>query len=219
MGVHLDLDAPAVALLTPGDIVGEGALLSDEPRKAHIVAREDSLVLVLTKADLNTMISRYPALGKELAVFAEDREQALAATAGAKMERFVQAREDEKRQLLLKVRRLAGRITLGWFILAWGLVKLLWERVICGVIDGNRTAVDGSGSGILGEVETNLHSPCKDTAALAYQFMRIFMTVGPSLFAISDWDVDASSRLNPRKTRVGVFAWFFTVRPKHAVSL
>ena len=219
MGVYLDLDAPAVAELTPGDIVGEGALVNDEPRKAHIVAQEDSRVLVLAKADLNTMVSRYPALGKELLVFAEDRKQALAATAGAKMERFVQAREDEKRQMMQKVRSLAGRLTVGWVVVAWGIVLVLWKRIICGIIDGDRTAVDGSGSGSLGEIETALHTPCSDAAWLAYQFMRIFTTVGPALFAVSDWDVDAAARLNPRKCRVGMLVYTFSVRPKHILTV
>ena len=72
--------------------MGEGALLSDDPRAASVVATEDSHVLVLTKSDLTMIVSRYPALGEEMQLFVDDRTQALAATAGAKMERFVQAR-------------------------------------------------------------------------------------------------------------------------------
>jgi hypothetical protein len=211
VAVHLDLSAPAIATLTPGDIVGEGALLSDDPRAASVVATEDSHVLVLTKSDLTMIVSRYPALGEEMQLFVDDRTQALAATAGAKMERFVQAREDEKRQMLQQVRSLAGKLTLGWTVVSWGLILVLWRKIICGAIDGDvLTAASGSGSAE--HAEMSLNTPCTDAATLAYQVMRVFFTVGPALFAISDWDVDAASRMSPNKCRLALMTWMLFVR-------
>eukprot|EP01045_Picozoa_sp_COSAG04_P015832 COSAG04_NODE_1281_length_7403_cov_5.522317_3_plen_140_part_00 len=106
LAVHLDMDSPPVATLTEGDIVGEGALLVEDVRAAHVVAMTDARVMVLTKQHLTELIPRYPALGDEMKLFAEDRVRAMNATAGAKMERFVQAREEAKRRLLSKVRTL-----------------------------------------------------------------------------------------------------------------
>ena len=66
LAVHLDMDAPPVAKLTAGDIVGEGALLSDDVRSAHVVAMTDALVMVLTKQALTELVPRFPALEEEM---------------------------------------------------------------------------------------------------------------------------------------------------------
>ena len=66
LAVHLDMDAPPVAKLSAGDIVGEGALLSENVRAAHVVAVTDALVMVLTKQDLTELLPRFPALEEEM---------------------------------------------------------------------------------------------------------------------------------------------------------
>ena len=205
LAVHLDLESPPVATLTEGDIVGEGALLVEDVRAAHVVAMTDARVLVLTKQHLTELIPRYPALGDEMKLFAEDRVRAMSATAGAKMERFVQAREEAKRLLLSKIRTLAARLTIGWFVISWGGILSIWQRLICGAIDGDRSA-EGSGSGSAAGT-ASLHSPCVDASMVAYQCMRVFIYWGPSLFAITDWDVDAASKNSPIKARIIMSLW------------
>ena len=207
LAVHLDLESPPVATLTEGDIVGEGALLSEDVRAAHVVAMVDTRVLVLTKQDLTDLLPRFPALGDEMKLFAEDRVRELLATAGAKMERFVQAREEQKQQLLTSARRLAARITITWFAVGWGLIGALWKVVICGVIDADASA---EGSGSADEVAA-FATPCVHAAQGAYQWTRPFVSVGPALFAITDWDIDAAAKNNPNKARliITVYFWVF----------
>ena len=51
--IHVDLNVPAVARLGPGRHFGEGALVTAEPRTAHVVvATADCRLLVLTRADV-----------------------------------------------------------------------------------------------------------------------------------------------------------------------
>ena len=215
LAVHLDLESPPVATLTEGDIVGEGALLVEDVRAAHVVAMTDARVLVLTKQHLTELIPRYPALGDEMKLFAEDRVRAMSATAGAKMERFVQAREEAKRRLLSKVRTLAARLMIGWTLVAWGGIIFIWRNHICAAIDGarfdeDRTIAAGSGSGSSGGL-LNAHTPCVDAAFFAYQCMRPFISVGPALFAITDWDIDAAAKSTPIKARIATTLWFLPI--------
>eukprot|EP01049_Picozoa_sp_SAG25_P000085 SAG25_NODE_3_length_30426_cov_8.268210_14_plen_460_part_00 len=210
VGVHLDPSAPAVATLVAGDICGEGALLNDEPRAAHVLAVEETGVLVLSKGDLDELLPLFPALQAGMAQFSEDRTAELEATAGAKMERFVQAREQDKEALTKKVRRLAVEVCQGWFLISWVGILLIWGKMICGAIDGDLTPEEsrignaGSGSNdgsfLLADTDGR-HTPCVEAAYYAYQFMRIFMSVGPALFIISEFDIDAAAIFNPWKAR------------------
>lgn len=67
-------DAPTIlAVLGPGAIVGEMALVSDAPRAAAVVAQEPCEVLVIARADLESIASDEPAIGKELGEFCRAR--------------------------------------------------------------------------------------------------------------------------------------------------
>ena len=131
----------------------------------------------------------------------------LLATAGAKMERFMQAREEAKLQLLTNARRLAARMTITWFVVAWGLILTLWKAFICGVIDADASA---EGSGSADEVAIYA-TPCVHAAQDAYQCTRPFFTIGPALFAITDWDIDAAARNSPNKLRLVVTLYFWII--------
>src|SRR5262249_4426175 len=49
-----------VARLRRGDVIGELALLTSEPRSATVVARLPTTVLELKRADFFTLLERYP---------------------------------------------------------------------------------------------------------------------------------------------------------------
>ncbi len=62
-----------LAVLGPGAIVGEMALVSDAPRAAAVVAQEPCEVLVIARADLESVASDEPAIGQELGEFCRAR--------------------------------------------------------------------------------------------------------------------------------------------------
>jgi cAMP-dependent protein kinase regulator len=67
-------EAPTIlAVLGPGAIVGEMALVSDAPRAAAVVAQEPSEVLVIARADLEASAKDEPAIGQELGEFCRAR--------------------------------------------------------------------------------------------------------------------------------------------------
>jgi CRP-like cAMP-binding protein len=67
-------EPPAVlAVLGPGAIFGEMALVSDAPRAAAVIAQEPAELLVITRADLEGLAANEPAIGKELGDFCRAR--------------------------------------------------------------------------------------------------------------------------------------------------
>ncbi|MCS6800119.1 MAG: cyclic nucleotide-binding domain-containing protein [Myxococcota bacterium] len=66
-------EATVLAVLGPGAIFGEMALLSDAPRAASVVAIEPSQLLVTGRRALEALAAREPAIGKELGDFCHRR--------------------------------------------------------------------------------------------------------------------------------------------------
>ena len=65
---HRDLSAPMVlAILGPGEIVGEMGLLDGEPRSATVDAVEDTITMEVSKEALTRAVLRYPELYGALA--------------------------------------------------------------------------------------------------------------------------------------------------------
>jgi NTE family protein len=62
-----DAAARPVARLRRGDVIGELALLTSEPRSATVVARLPTTVLELKRADFLTLLDRYPCILEKLA--------------------------------------------------------------------------------------------------------------------------------------------------------
>ena len=62
-----------LALLGPGAIVGEMALVSDSPRAAAVVAQEPCEVLVIGRAELEAIAKDAPVIGEELGEFCRAR--------------------------------------------------------------------------------------------------------------------------------------------------
>ncbi len=62
-----------LALLKPGDIFGEMALLEDKPRTASAIAHEDAVMLAVNKANFKQMISTQPQMITRLTQILSDR--------------------------------------------------------------------------------------------------------------------------------------------------
>lgn len=62
-----------LAVLGPGALFGEMALVSDAPRAASVVAVESSQLLCMPKAALEALAHEDPAIGRELGRFCHDR--------------------------------------------------------------------------------------------------------------------------------------------------
>ena len=62
-----------LALLKPGDIFGEMALLEDKPRTASAIAHENSTLLVVNKANFKRMVSTQPQMITKLTQILADR--------------------------------------------------------------------------------------------------------------------------------------------------
>jgi CRP/FNR family transcriptional regulator, cyclic AMP receptor protein len=52
--------------LGPGDFVGEMSLIDDEPRSASAKMTEDSILMVVTKKNFQTMLSTSPEIGVKI---------------------------------------------------------------------------------------------------------------------------------------------------------
>jgi CRP-like cAMP-binding protein len=55
-----------LSVLGPGEFFGEMALIDDEPRSAHVIAMEDSALLVLRREDFQGILRQSPGLGLAL---------------------------------------------------------------------------------------------------------------------------------------------------------
>jgi CRP-like cAMP-binding protein len=72
---RMTLSSPptVLAVLGPGAIVGEMALVSDAPRAAAVVAQEPSEVLVIARPELEAIAKDEPVIGQELGEFCRAR--------------------------------------------------------------------------------------------------------------------------------------------------
>ena len=61
-------DGKTLAMLGPGDVVGELSLLDGEPRSATVRARTDLSVLEIDSRDLERLLKRVPTLARKLLV-------------------------------------------------------------------------------------------------------------------------------------------------------
>lgn len=69
----VERDGEAVAVIGPGAIVGELALLRNGPRNATVTAASDVLVLTLTRREFATVLERCPTLARRILVGAVKR--------------------------------------------------------------------------------------------------------------------------------------------------
>ncbi len=72
----VERDGEAVAVLSPGAIVGEQAVLLNEPRNATVTAATDAVVAVMSRREFASMLERCPSLGREVLHAAVERAAA-----------------------------------------------------------------------------------------------------------------------------------------------
>lgn len=62
----VDRDGEPVAVLSPGAIVGEQAVLLNEPRNATVTAATDVVVAAMNRREFSTVLEQCPALGRDI---------------------------------------------------------------------------------------------------------------------------------------------------------
>lgn len=77
--VLVDRDGEAVAILGPGSVVGEAALLANQPRNATVTAATDVLAVAMSRREFATILDRCPVMARRILTTAVDR-------AGARIE-------------------------------------------------------------------------------------------------------------------------------------
>ena len=60
-------DGETIATIRAGEIIGEIALLTGEPRNATVIADTDAVVYAMSPRDFSTLLSRCPRLEKRIA--------------------------------------------------------------------------------------------------------------------------------------------------------
>ena len=62
----IERDGEAVAVIGPGSIVGEAALIAHQPRNATVTAASDVLALAMTRREFATIIDRCPVAARRI---------------------------------------------------------------------------------------------------------------------------------------------------------
>jgi cAMP-dependent protein kinase regulator len=164
--------ATLLAVLGPGAIFGEMALVSEAPRAASVIAQEPSTVLVASREALEGIAASEPAIGRELGSFcrsrmianlvrtsallraipAEDREQVMA---------LFQARTFQEGEILFR----EGSEPEGLYLLASGGVRVM----AADPSGGEDVVVADLGPGdVVGEISIVLRRPATGTVVAAY---------------------------------------------------
>lgn len=84
--VWTDRDAAArpVAVLNPGDFFGEMSLLTGAPRRATVVAEEETECLLIDKSDVKDLLLAKPEVAQEMSRVLAERQAALSSVMAAK---------------------------------------------------------------------------------------------------------------------------------------
>ena len=77
--LSVERDNEPVAVVGPGALVGELALLHNEPRTATVIAASDAQVLALNRREFATVLDSCPTLAARLLGEAADRTESIAA--------------------------------------------------------------------------------------------------------------------------------------------
>ena len=62
----VERDGEAIAILSPGAVVGEQAVLLNEPRNATVTAATDVVVAAMNRREFSTLLERCPSLGRSI---------------------------------------------------------------------------------------------------------------------------------------------------------
>ena len=62
----IERDGEAVAVVGPGSIVGEAALIANQPRNATVTAASDVMAMAMTRREFATIIDRCPVAARRI---------------------------------------------------------------------------------------------------------------------------------------------------------
>ncbi|MDD9939710.1 MAG: cyclic nucleotide-binding domain-containing protein [Myxococcales bacterium] len=155
-------ESAVLAALGPGAIFGEMALVSDAPRTASVVAVEPVVVLSISRAHLEALSHKDPAIGRELGTFCHRRMvsnlilhspilSAIAPEQRQRMVRRFETRAFKPGERLVK----AGQPSQGLWLLASGGVEVRGRDR-----DGDTVMLASLGPGqVVGEISLVLRRP------------------------------------------------------------
>ena len=172
--------ATVLAVLGPGAVFGEMALVSQAPRAASVVSVEPAQVLAMGRAPLSQLAQKDPTIGRELGRFCHRRMLAnlvrhspiLSAVAPDKrqdlMARFV-AHTFLPGEVLLRQGEEGGSL----FLIASGLVEIRSTDA-----DGDRVVLAQSGPGdVVGEISLVLRRPATADVVAVHSTVALELTL------------------------------------------
>jgi cAMP-dependent protein kinase regulator len=167
-----------LAVLGPGSIFGEMALVSEAPRAASVVALEPVQLLVASRDDLETLAQADPTIGVELASFCRARMIANLVRHGAILGAMSPAQRTE---VLARfetktfqagetlVRR--GEESAGLYLVASGRVRVVGKDV-----DGDNIVIADLGPGdVVGEIGLVLRRPATATVTALHPTVTLHL--------------------------------------------
>lgn len=173
-----DAEPETLAVLGPGAIFGEMALVSEAPRAASVVAVEPSQLLVADRDVLEKLAQKEPAIGSELALFCRRRMMAnllrhgaiLAAVAPEQRDELVarfQSRDFAPGDVLVT----QGEEPDGLYLVASGRVRVTGTDA-----DGDKILLAELGPGdVVGEIGLVLRRPATATVTASHPTIALHL--------------------------------------------
>jgi CRP-like cAMP-binding protein len=62
----IERDGTLIASVSPGSVVGERAVILNEPRGATVRAEKDATILAMTRSEFNTLLSECPSIARNI---------------------------------------------------------------------------------------------------------------------------------------------------------
>jgi cAMP-dependent protein kinase regulator len=171
-------EGDVLAMLGPGAIFGEMALVSEAPRAASVVALEPVQLLVAARDALEALAQKEPAIGKELAAFCRNRMMANLVRHSAILNAVAPAQRDEL-VTRFETRTFQPGETLvaqgeeaeGLFLLASGAVRVTGKDA-----DGDRIVIAELGPGdVVGEISLVLRRPATATVTASHATVALHL--------------------------------------------
>lgn len=169
-------DETLLAVLGPGAIFGEMALVSDAPRAAGVRAKEPTILLVVARDALESVAKDAPVVGTELSGFCRNRMVSNLMRHGALLRSVDPAKRPELMRRFKTRYVEAGEVLLeegsesaGLFLIASGAVEVLSQDA-----DGDQIRVAELGPGdVVGEISLVLRRPANATVRAIHRTVAL----------------------------------------------
>lgn len=172
-------DATVLAMLGPGAIFGEMALVSDSPRAASVHAQEPTRVLVMKRADLEALAKDEEAVGEELSSFCRARMVANLVRTSAVLRAAPPAQREAFMSRFTTVKFEAGDVLVkeaeevtALYLIASGAVRVVKEDA-----GGETLLLAELGPGdVVGEIGVVLRRPATATVVATHSTVALELT-------------------------------------------